>query len=344
MGYNRRSDAVAIDPRQQRGAAILREKGSKIRQIVEGRYLVPSQAQNSGAYLVDMEAGSCSCPDFEERRLRCKHLWSVLILTRKVDMPDGTTVTEEVRIPFKRNHSAYNAYQCDEHRRIEILARDLCDGIPTPAREPGRPGPHRKPPSDLAFGAIMKVYSNKSARRGRETVERAFASNGVAEDAPHYNTVFRFVENPAATPLLVKLIQESALPIQAVEPEIVLATDGTGFSTSNYDRWYSHMHGSDIEKAAEKERQDSRKKEGKTRQRWWKSHVAVGTKTGIVTAINITKSYGKGTNDSPNLPQLVQTTADNGWIIREVVADKGCLSHENLAAIEKVGAVPYIRP
>jgi transposase len=333
---------TVVDFRQYRGAALVREKGQKIREIVQGRYLVPSQVQNSGAYLVDIDAGTCSCPDFEERHLRCKHLYATLIFLRRMEMPDGALVTEEVHISCPRNHAAYNAYQCDEHRQVERLLRELCSGIVTPPREPGRPGRPKADLGDLIFGAAMKVYTTKSARRSEKTVKEAFASQGMEDHALHYNTVFRCVENPATTPILEGLIQESAKPLQAVEPEIVLLSDSTGFSTTTYDRWFTHVHGSEAEKAVEKNRQDERRKEGKRLQRWVKAHVAMGTRTGVVTAIKITKSYGDETSDSKNLPCLLEKTAEGGWKIREVCCDKGYLSHENLTKIEECGAVPFV--
>ena len=45
--------------------------------------------------------------------------------------------------------------------------------------------------------------------------------------------------------------------------------------------------------------------------------------------------------DSPQLPELTFATKWT-FTIAEVSADKAYLGHENLAAIEAVGAVPYV--
>jgi transposase len=50
---------------------------------------------------------------------------------------------------------------------------------------------------------------------------------------------------------------------------------------------------------------------------------------------------GSDANDSPELPALVAAT-DRRFNIAEVSADKAYLSHANLAAVESVGAVPYV--
>ena len=65
----------------------------------------------------------------------------------------------------------------------------------------------------------------------------------------------------------------------------------------------------------------------------------VGTLTNIVTAIDVTEG---SVNDSPMFAGLVERTTANGFVMREVSADKAYLSHANLAAVEGVGAQPFI--
>lgn len=60
-----------------------------VRQLPDGRYAVES---GSGAtYVVDLEAGRCTCPDHAIRGARCKHLRRVAIeITRgRVPPPEG---------------------------------------------------------------------------------------------------------------------------------------------------------------------------------------------------------------------------------------------------------------
>src|SRR5207249_10397682 len=56
------------------------------------------------------------------------------------------------------------------------------------------------------------------------------------------------------------------------------------------------------------------------------------------TAVEI---YGREANDSPILKSLVEKTAEH-FAVKEVPADKGYLSKENLAFVESLGAAPYI--
>ena len=71
---------------------------------------------------------------------------------------------------------------------------------------------------------------------------------------------------------------------------------------------------------------------------WVKVHAICGTKTNIVTAVEIA---GRDANDSPFFKPLVETTAKN-FAVKEVPADKGYLSNQNLAVAKNLGATAYI--
>lgn len=64
----------------------------------------------------------------------------------------------------------------------------------------------------------------------------------------------------------------------------------------------------------------------------------VGVKTHIVTSVEMTD---QNAHDSPYLPQLLDATASR-FHAAEISADKGYISHKNLAAIVGAGATPYI--
>jgi hypothetical protein len=51
---------------------------------------------------------------------------------------------------------------------------------------------------------------------------------------PHYNSIFRTLENPTLTPILRGLIIESSLPLKVVEANS--AVDSSGFTTSRFIR------------------------------------------------------------------------------------------------------------
>lgn len=307
-----------MDTRQEKGVNLARDK--RIKNIAGATWAVPSQSSEDTAYLVNIATGVCSCPDFELRRTRCKHQIAVEIVRTVQMAPDGTTtVTESVKVTRKtyvQDWPRYNAAQCAEKETVQTLLRGLCDGIATPAH-PGR-GPKPIAYSDAIFGMAMKVYGGMSARRSTTDL-KACAEGGHMSRAPHYNSILLAFDRPEMTPILVRLIEESAKPLASIETSF--AADSTGFGTTVYRRWYDAKYGREMTKAT-----------------WLKAHAMVGTTTNVVTAVHVTDENGA---DSPELPYLIESTAQR-FMLAEVSADKAYLSHDNLAAIEAVGAVPFI--
>jgi transposase len=265
---------------------------------------------------VDPGAQTCTCPDHATTGEACKHVWTVEVRMGRVTLPEGTTLTmQTIKQTYKQNWMAYNAAQTTEKERFEILLRDLVKGIIQPApKKTGRP---RLSLVDVIYAAILKVYSTMSGRRASTDI-RECKQKGMIEHAPHYNSVFRYMEDASLTPVLRRLVEQSAMPLRAVESDF--AIDGTGFSTCNYVRWFD-------ERGMEKKEHA-----------WVKAHAMVGVKTHVITAAELTQG---NQNDSPLLPMLTERTAQN-FIVREVSADKGYLSYANYEAVAKVGATPYI--
>jgi transposase len=302
-----------MDARQVRGLAIAKAK--RIKKVAKDVWTVPSET-HSGTYVVDSRKGTCSCPDHETRACRCKHIWAVEFVRRKVTNPDGSTLVEEtLKVTYTQDWHAYNKAQTSEKAHVQILLRDLCEGIVEPKPGRGRP-PLRL--ADTIYGATMKVFTGLSGRRA-DTDIRECKVKGHIDYSPHYNSIFNCLQDPGVTPILKCLVEESAAPLAAVESQF--AVDGTGFATSIYDRWYDHKYGK-VQK----------------KQHWIKAHIMCGVKTHVVTAVEVTDG---NFNDCPELPGLL-TTTDNRFDVQEVLADKGYLSRKNVASIEQVGAVPYI--
>ena len=148
---------------------------------------------------------------------------------------------------------------------------------------------------------------------------RESTGRGYLRKAPHYNSIFNYLENPAVTPILQALITEASLPLKSVELDF--ACDSSGFMTSRFVRWFDHKYG-----AERKEHE------------WVKVHIMCGVKTNVITAVEILDRHA---HDSPVLPALTTATARN-FNVREVSADKGYSSYENHDEVEKVGATPFI--
>ncbi len=228
---------------------------------------------------------------------------------------ERTVVTEAVRLTYGQNWSAYNRAQTTEKDHLQVLLRELCNGITEP--EPKRMGRPRLPLADVIFAATLKVYTTMSGRRATPDIRASADDEHVA---PSYNSLFRAMDRADLAPLLKSLVEQSARPLAAVEK--TFAADGTGFSTTSYERWFDHRYG-----------------EERKYRRFVKAHAMCGTLTNVVTAVEVTES---SVADVVMLEQLLGTTAKNGFKMDEVSADKAYLSHANLAAIERVGAVPFI--
>ncbi len=219
------------------------------------------------------------------------------------------------RPTYPQAWAAYNAAQTHEKNHVAELLRSLCDAIETPQQHRGRP---RIPLADAVFAATMKTYGTLSGRRTM-TDMREYATSGLIDRAPHYNSTFRYLENPILTPILKAMIEESARPMRQIETDF--AADSTGFTTRVYQRWYDSKYG-----------------RMKVESGWVKLHVMVGVRTNIVTAVEVT---GPTANDSPQFEPLLRQTTGH-FNVEKVSADKAYSSKKNIEAIHMIGAFPLI--
>lgn len=311
-----------MEAREQRGMELAATR--TIRKTGSG-WIVPSQTGN-GTYRVNLmpKTASCTCPDFETRQQNCKHIYAATFVFRREQNADGSvTVTRSLtlsaseQVTYPQPWAAYNEAQTNEKDKFLTLLFDLCNGIPLGPRvkKNGRP---TLPLSDMIFSATFKVYSTVSARRFMSDL-RAAQEKGFVAKAPHYNSIFNYLENPELTPVLKTLITQSSLPLQSVETDF--AADSSGFMTSRFTRWFDHKYGVE-----------------KTKADWVKCHLMCGVKTNIVTAVEIHNQHAA---DTKMLPALAEATAMN-FTMREVSADKGYASKLNYEVISHLGAVPFI--
>ncbi len=311
-----------MEARQERGlqiAALTPIKQSKL------GYIVPSQSGN-GTYVVSLDGSEpyCTCPDFEFRRVSCKHIYAVQYTIQREANADGTvtetvretvTETKEVKVTYSQNWSVYNDAQTHEQEEFLRLLRALCDTVQQPTQTMGRP---RLPLSDVIFGATYKVYSTMSGRRFMTDLREA-QSKGLVDKAPSFTSTFRCLENAELTPILKGLIELSASPLKSVETDF--AVDSSGFATSVYSRWFDHKYG--------KMRSEAK---------WIKTHLMCGVKTHIVTSVD---AMDWESPDNRQLPGLVAKTAEN-FTINEVSADKAYSDRRNLHAVDNLGGTAYI--
>jgi transposase len=307
-----------MEPREQKALEI----AAKSKLIRKGDiWTVPSQA-GPKRYTVDPnpQEPHCTCPDFEARQVRCKHIFAVEYTIQREQTSDGQTiVTESVRVTrktYKQEWPAYNKAQTNEKSHFLAFLYELCSGIEEPVQTFGRP---RLPLADIIFAATFKTYSTVSGRRLMSDLRDAKAK-GYLSKMPSYNSLFDYLNMGSLTPYLKQLITESSLPLKSIETDF--AVDSSGFSTTSYVRWFDVKYGKD------EDWHD-----------WIKMHLMCGTTTHIVTSVELSRARS---HDSPYFKPLVDATARSGFNMQEISADKGYTSAANLRTTSDHGATPYI--
>lgn len=307
MNYNE-----LLEDRRTRAMEIV--KSHKLTYLGD-KWLVPSQYGN-GSYTVKLEKDmpTCSCPDFEKRRIKCKHQFAVEIIVKKqIDQEGNVTLTKKVT--YSQNWVAYDQSQTQQKELFLKLLNGLCKTIEQPKYVFGRP---KLPLSDMVFSSALKVFTTFSLRRFTSDMKTA-QEFGYIRKVPHYSSVAYYMENPELTQVIKELITISSLPLKSVEEDFTI--DSTGFSTSRFTRWFDYKYGKE-----------------KDVRMWVKAHVMSGVKTNIVTALQITTAHE---HDSKFLQPLMVETSEH-FQIKELSADMGYSSRDNLNAINEIGAMPYI--
>ncbi len=283
---------------------------------------VPSQSSEQ-IYTVNVQAQTCSCPDHQTRACKCQHIYAVeFTMKRETDREGNVIETKSMtftkKVSSKQNWPVYNEAQQNEKSRFLALLFDLTRGVPNPERDEHLRGRKPMPMRDMVFASAFKVFSTISSRRFQCDLNDAF-DKGYLSTCMNSISISAYLETPALTPILHGLVEQAALPLRGVETTFI--PDATGFSCSRFVRWYDEKYGVT-----------------KTGHDWVKAHAMCGSKTHVVTALEI---HDRDAADCPQFKPLVETTAKN-FTIKEVPADKAYLSHANLEQIEKLGGVAYI--
>lgn len=278
---------------------------------------------------------NCTCAYNKAQKRECPHIRAARTAVRhdehnteghtehtsvETEQHDGApasaqSAAKRVRPTYPQKWSAYHAAQCDEKACFQRLLSDLCRSIVEPQQRMGRP---RVALSDVVFCVVFKVYGGLSGARTDTDVREAHA-NGFINHPLHPNTVFKYLETEALTPILREMIERSAVPLQSVET--AFAADATGFSIGSFVRWFNVRYGKE---------QDNHD--------WLKLHSMIGVKTHIITAVEI---GGRFAHDSPYFKPLLEQTAMN-FSIAEISADKAYSSRANLRLVTEYEATPYI--
>ncbi len=312
------NETLQNNPRQLRGIDIAKRYTIKEE---NGLWFVPSASGKSTRYKVDLQKQNCDCPDFEIRRQKCKHIFAVEFSFEQDFLTELDTLTviktAKQRKTYPQVWTAYNKAQTTEKSEFQSLLFELCKGIGEPAQTNGRP---RLPLEDMIFACVFKVYSTFSGRRFITDLNEAQKQNFISK-TPNYNSIFNYFGNEMLTPYLKMLIEESGLPLSALEK--TFSIDASGLSTTNGFTWLHAKH------------TEPRLIEKKD---WLKIHCCVGNLTNVVTAVEVTEKYDHDTNQ---FKSLVEQTVTN-FEMSEVSADAAYLSKDNLQTAVDNGAYPFI--
>src|SRR3990167_742364 len=200
------------NPRKLKGVQIAQT--SRIQQNDKGEWKVPSQSGN-GYYVVISNGfeAKCSCPDYETRHTKCKHVWAVeLIVTKEIDQQGNITITKTVRKPYPQDWKNYNLSQQVEKEQFMKLLADITSKISQPAYTFGRP---TNTISDSIYSMVFKVYSTFSGRRFSTDLETAKKEGFVEKKIP-YNSMFRYFKKKELTPILADMVTLTSLPLRTV--------------------------------------------------------------------------------------------------------------------------------
>ena len=302
-----------MEARQAKGLEIAHNSGITREGDI---YLVPSQS-SSKRYSVNLSSQTCTCPDFEENRGKCKHIHAVKFMLQREGGAQLPEAPEVKRRTYRQEWREYNLSQTREKAYFVELLYQLCSLIEPPDRPKGRGRPPA-PFADLVFAACLKTYGCISGRRNQSDLDEAFR-RGYLSRPVRYGTVFKYLELERLTPYLQQLITESSLALKSVEVDFAL--DSSGFGTCQYRRWYDVKYGNT------EDWHD-----------WIKLQVMTGVKTNVVVSCEVSRRYA---NDSPYFKPLVERAARH-FQLREVSADKGYDSFSNRTLALLKGAIPYI--
>lgn len=235
----------------------------------------------------------------------------------RIEKPDLSSFEYKSQLVPETNWVALTKAQNNEKEMLFNIAQEMLSEI-TIVQNPAKKGRKFSDVKDMAFCLIAKTYAKVSSRRLESDLRQAQANEQIAK-VPHFTTLMNFLEKPELTELLQELIRISALPIKELESQY--AIDSSGFSSSQFGRWFDFKYG-----------------EEKIIRNWVKAHIMCGTRTNIITSVELTKAYGA---DTLQLQPLVEKTCKD-FNVKEISADKGYCARKNFQIIASNGATPFI--
>ena len=235
-------------------------------------------------------------------------------LTQYTPVPYGTKKT------YSQDWHIYQKASSQEKLMFFRILKDAVDYLMIDYEYKG----NGRPPAyygDILKSLCIKSYHNYSSWRLESELKIARAM-GIIDNVYKRTTLMKYMQDSRITNLLQKLYKLIAEPISQIE--IYFAADATGISNAYGNaRWIKIRH---------------TKEEEKHRKEYSKLHIISGVKTNIICSAKVTKGTK---HESPYFKPLLD---DNCKIfnIKEISADAGYLSKDNVKAIHKINAKPFI--
>jgi len=224
-------------------------------------------------------------------------------------------VEEKIRKLYSQQWHEYNEAQTKEKIISQRLLLELLENIEEPKQRTGRPG---TPLKEKIFCMFLYSYGGFSSRRTISDFEIS-RQRGLISRTFHFNTLMNFYNDPKLTPIVSQLIEITSLPLRMFEKDFTV--DSSGFSCPRFERWFN-----------------IRTQKESLKRHWKKANVMSGTRTNTITSLSITDGTS---GDSPEFIPLVKKTA-KFFDMQEVSADKAYSARENLRAVARLGAIPFI--
>lgn len=221
---------------------------------------------------------------------------------------------------YSQNWSVYEKAMSQEKLMFFRILKDTVDTLDLDYEYKG----NGRPPvyyADLIKAMCIKSYGGFSSWRAESELKIARAM-GIIETVPKRSTLNKYMKDTKITKLLHRLYKIIAEPL--AEVEVYFGADATGISNAyGNTRWIKIRH---------------TREEEKHRKEYSKLHIISGIKTNVICSAKITKGTA---HESPYFKPLLDDTVKI-FHVKEVVADAGFLSKENVQAVHKIGAVPFI--
>lgn len=218
---------------------------------------------------------------------------------------------------YSQNWTAYNQAQTKEKFMFLNIINEAINQLEFPkTKANGRP---RYCLGDMIRCCLVKTYNQFSYRRSMQDIKLLEMLKYIPK-TPHFNTINNYLSSEKITIPLYELVKITSLPLKDFETDF--ASDSTGFSSHNRDRWIKVR----LDWAQHRE--------------YKKLNVMSGVLTNVITSCRVIN----GTyHDSPDFKSLLTDTV-RGFNVRIVTGDGAYASRENAQAVEDIGARPFLKP